>query len=283
MKESNEFEWTGERLTTNKDSEIVVHHLHRYAIAIDLVKDKVVLDIASGEGYGSNLLALSAKKVIGSDIDEKVIKFATSKYNKPNLEFRVGNADKMPVEDNSIDVVVSFETLEHHDKHEEMFSEIKRVLKPNGILIMSSPDKLNYTDIPKFNNPFHVKELYREEFKKLVQSNFKFLTFYYQSMLYGSLIVEEKGIGNGFKEFEGNFSGIKKNESLKKPVYNLCIASNVEIDNFEKYNFSFFNAEDLLHRILSKESEIYNSKTYKIGMLIAFPLRAIRKIISKIK
>ena len=172
MLKSDEFEWTGERLTTGKSNEIVIHHLHRYAIALDLVKDKVVLDIASGEGYGSSLLANEAKKVIGVDIEAKVIEFAKAKYKKANLAFKIGRADQMPVDDNSIDVVVSFETIEHHDKHEEMFLEIKRVLKPDGVLIMSSPDKLNYRDIPKFYNPFHIKELYREEFKQLVEKYF---------------------------------------------------------------------------------------------------------------
>lgn len=278
MNESKEFEWTGERLTTGKSSEIVIHHLHRYAIAMDLVKEKVVLDIASGEGYGSNLMASVAKSVIGADIDEEVVKFAQLKYIKPNLEYRVGGADKMPVENNSIDVVVSFETLEHHDKHEEMFIEIKRVLKKDGLLIMSSPDKLNYTDIPKFNNPFHVKELYREEFKQLVEKYFMNVKIYYQSVVFGSLIVPENGIGINFNEFEGGFQVISGHSSIKSPVYNICLASNIKFDDALKYDFSFFNAQDILTQILKKEEEIYNSKTYRVGKLFTFPLRVYRKL-----
>jgi ubiquinone/menaquinone biosynthesis C-methylase UbiE len=276
-----EFQWTGERLTTAKDNEIVIHHLHRYALALDLVRDKVVLDIASGEGYGSNLLATVAQKVIGADISEDVIKFAQSKYVRPNLQFKVGSADKMPVPDHSIDILVSFETLEHHDKHEEMLQEIKRVLKPDGVLIMSSPDKMNYSDVPKFSNPFHVKELYREEFKALIEQYFSHVTIYYQSILYGSLIVPEDDRGQNFVEFTGDFNHIDKLPSIKTPVYNLCIASNKNIDALRSYDFSFFNAEKVLARILAKEMEIYNSKTYRAGKLVSAPLRFFRNIFGK--
>jgi SAM-dependent methyltransferase len=281
MRKSSEFEWTGERLTTGKDNEIVIHHLHRYAIALDLVKNKIVLDIASGEGYGGNLLSKNAKNVIGVDIDTTVIEFAKSKYKKYNLEFKVGSADKIPVESNSIDVVVSFETIEHHDKHDEMFEEIIRVLKPDGILIMSSPDKLNYRDIPKFYNPFHIKELYREEFKQLIEKHFKNATIYYQSVVYGSLIVPENGLGKNFSEFEGDFEKINSHSTIKTPVYNLCIASNGSLSETLNYNFSFFNAQNMLTTILGKENEIYNSKTYKAGKIISFPLRMVRKLFAR--
>ena len=104
------FEWTGERLTTSKTNEIAIHHLHRYAIAIDLAKGKDVLDIASGEGYGSNLLANTAKSVTGVDISESVIEFAKKKYTRNNLSFKVGSTSNIPLENDSVDLLVSFET-----------------------------------------------------------------------------------------------------------------------------------------------------------------------------
>lgn len=99
------------------------------------------MDIASGEGYGSSLLSKSALSVIGVDIDNDSIENAKIKYTCPNLEFRQGSTSNVPVPDNSVDVVVSFETIEHHDKHEEMMLEIKRVLTATGTLIMSSLTK----------------------------------------------------------------------------------------------------------------------------------------------
>lgn len=273
--------FTGERLVTGVQGDIVELHLHRYAMAMEFIQNKVVLDIASGEGYGSNLMANIAQSVIGVDIDEKTIAFAQSKYLRKNLSFKVGSADNIPVEDHSVDVVVSFETIEHHDKHEEMLQEIKRVLTPGGLLIMSSPDKLNYRDIPKHYNQFHIKELYREEFKQLIQRYFTHVKIFYQTMVYGSIIVPEDGKGQNFNEYSGDFDGLNSNSTVHFPVYNVCIASDSSLENSVPVSNSLFDCETLLHKILAKESEIYNSKTYRAGKLVTFPIHFLRKILKK--
>jgi cyclopropane fatty-acyl-phospholipid synthase-like methyltransferase len=73
-------EWTGERyLPWIKDFQMHYEHLHRYAFAAQLVKGKRVLDLACGEGYGSNMLAQEAESVIGLDIDEKVVYHASNR------------------------------------------------------------------------------------------------------------------------------------------------------------------------------------------------------------
>src|SRR5687767_13069224 len=117
----------GERLETENFNENTSEHLHRYALASFLSENKVVLDIACGEGYGSNLIARKAKQVVGVDIDVATIGLAQKKYIVPNLEFKVGSAAEIPCNDKFFDMVFSFETLEHHDKHTEMMQEIKRV------------------------------------------------------------------------------------------------------------------------------------------------------------
>ena len=159
--------WTGERLETFIFSRDAIEHLHRYAIVKNYIKDKIVLDIACGEGYGSALLAENAMQVYGVDIDEMTVNSASKKYVKKNLNYLVGDVTKISFDDNSIDVIVSFETLEHHNKHEEMMQEFKRVLKPDGILVLSTPDKLYYTDEANFKNIYHIKELYKDDFFKL--------------------------------------------------------------------------------------------------------------------
>ncbi|MGB7416076.1 MAG: class I SAM-dependent methyltransferase, partial [Thermosynechococcaceae cyanobacterium] len=126
--------WKGERLETHIYNEVAVEHLHRYAITMELVKGKKVLDLASGEGYGSSLMAQVASHVTGVDISQEALDHARKKYLKSNLLFLQGSADNIPVESNTIDIVVSFETIEHHDKHEEMLLEIKRILKSDGLL-----------------------------------------------------------------------------------------------------------------------------------------------------
>src|ERR1035438_3461036 len=109
--------WTGERLETHIYNYNTIEHLHRYAMATQLVTDKIVLDIASGEGYGSNLLSKFSKKVYGVDISAETIELASKKYLKNNLQFKVGSTSNIPIPDNTIDVVVSFETIEHHNQH----------------------------------------------------------------------------------------------------------------------------------------------------------------------
>ncbi|PYS40164.1 MAG: hypothetical protein DMG14_11545, partial [Acidobacteria bacterium] len=81
-------EWTGERfLPWIKDSTIAYEHLHRYAYAATLVKCKRVLDLASGEGYGSKILSATASSVTGVDIDENVVRHASEKYGTTNVQF----------------------------------------------------------------------------------------------------------------------------------------------------------------------------------------------------
>ena len=110
--------------------QIRLEHFHRYYFVINQINlgDKIVLDLASGEGYGSDLLANYAKQIFGVDIDVETITHAKSKYIRNNLTFLIGEASHIPLPDNSIDVFVSFETIEHHDKHIEMLNEVKRVL-----------------------------------------------------------------------------------------------------------------------------------------------------------
>ena len=161
--------WTGERYVPEIGGPIELEHLHRYMLAASLVRGKRVLDIASGEGYGSDLLALSARSVFGVDISEEAVAHAGSRYRRPNLEYRVGSAADIPIADASVDAVVSFETIEHHDQHEKMLAEIKRVLAPGGLLVMSSPNRHYYSVVPNYSNPYHVKELFTEELDRLAQ------------------------------------------------------------------------------------------------------------------
>jgi len=203
--------------------EIELEHLHRYRFASQFVADKEVLDIASGEGYGSALLAQFARNVIGVDVDQQAIDHARSKYGAGNLEFRVGSCAQIPLDDKSVDVVVSFETIEHHTEHEAMMVEIKRVLRPGGLLVISSPDRLTYSDKPNFRNPFHVKELYRDEFESLLGAHFKRVRVHGQRVLFGSSI------------FPGNDRGKVAFQTLRShevslgqpadPVYLVALAS----------------------------------------------------------
>lgn len=268
--------FTGERLETFIYNANAVKHLHRYAIASKFVKEKVVLDIASGEGYGSNLMSDYASFVYGVDIDNNVIEKAKFKYRKNNIKFFVGSTSNIPLEDNSIDVVVSYETLEHTDEHERMLQEIKRVLRPNGISIISTPDKHFYSDVRNYNNEFHLKELYKSQFIALIKrcfSNYQILT---QSYLNGNSIVLDEINRNTMQFHTGDYSSFR--ETYSSPQFMIAIISD---SNFEKQNNSIFDGTSILKNnpdYQDKVDRVYNSKSFKLGNAILSPFNFLKKI-----
>lgn len=265
--------WSGERLETFIYGDVSVEHLHRYALSSMFVKDKIVLDIASGEGYGSFLMSKIARKVIGVDIDNDAVIQAKVKYRNENLHFLIGSADNIPLENSSVDVLVSFETIEHHDKHEEMFLEVKRVLKPNGILLMSSPDKKYYSDLQK-NNPYHIKELYLEEFENLSKKYFTNVQIYFQNCINGSSIIAPINSFENLKVFSGNFEEIYAKEL--PALYNIVIASEELVDEVALF---LFDGKIISEKINDDSiSYIRSSTTFKLGSLILGPFIKLKNI-----
>ncbi len=267
----------GERLLTKEFNDNTIEHLHRYAFALPFCKGKDVLDIASGEGYGSNLIAGVAKSVIGVDISKEAVSRARTKYRRTNLTFIEGSVNNVPVDSAAIDVVVSFETIEHHSHHAEMMAEIKRVLRAQGMLIISSPDKLNYSEIPHSKNPFHVKELYREELHSLVKEYFGNVLLLSQRLVYGSLIAPEQD-SRGFTEFWGDYHEVCASESLQRPVYNVCLASDSDLPPVA---LSFYDGsmvlEDLRKSLAEQRDDnlkyLLASPSYRLGRALTWPLR----------
>lgn len=213
-------DFTGERFIPNDiaDDEIKSEHLQRYQSVKELVKGKVVLDAACGEGYGSDILASNAQKVYGMDIDKESIDHAAKKYTKPNLQYLLGSIDKLPFEDGTIDIIISFETIEHVDEsiQKSFLKEIKRVLKKDGLLIMSTPNKKIYTDYRNYQNPFHVKEFYKDEFYDFLTSYFKHVEFYYQLKENVYLLSKENG------KHLSNLDSKAKMEENSKYIIAIC-------------------------------------------------------------
>jgi SAM-dependent methyltransferase len=223
--------FTGERFVPEVQGNIELEHLHRYLQACELVAGKVALDIASGEGYGSVILASKAKKVFGVDVSVEAVNHAQNRYKFDNLEFIAGDCSNIPLRDMSVDVVVSFETIEHHDQHEKMLQEIKRVLKPTGLLLISSPDKYYYSEEPGFVNAYHVKELYQDEFKKLINSHFSATEYYGQRVAYGSIILPESRKASAVTYAKDN-GDVTIAPGLAKPTFWIALASNIPLPEF---------------------------------------------------
>ena len=223
-----QLEWTGERFVPEVTGDVALEHVHRYLMAREMARDRVVLDIASGEGYGSALLAEVARKVVGVDLSPEAVEHAARQYTRYNLHFALGSCSEIPLPDSSIDLAVSFETIEHHNEHESMMQELKRVLRPRGKLIISSPDKYEYADRAGHHNPFHVKELYRHEFEDLVKRYFTHTAFYGQRVLYGSTILREDG-ATRIKSHQHQDGQAAQTTRPWTPMYWIAVASDVRL------------------------------------------------------
>lgn len=162
-----------ERVTLGTSpTEVMQEHLDRYYFALDYVKNKTVLDIACGTGYGSHILAGKARHVTGADISQEALNYAQGHYKADNLKYIQCDACSIPYPDNSFDVVVSFETLEHIEKYQAFISECSRVLKPGGKFIVSTPNSFVSSPSGNIINPYHVIEFTPVEFMEILKKEF---------------------------------------------------------------------------------------------------------------
>ena len=229
-------EWTGERYVPEVSGNIRLEHLHRYLLARELSRGRRILDIACGEGYGSGMLSEVASAVVGIDIVPQVVEHARRRYQRPNLSFAAGSCTAIPLTDQSIDVVVCFETLEHHDQHDAMISELRRVLRPDGLIVISSPNRTEYSEIPGYENPFHVRELDQGEFVALLRSQFTNTHLIGQRIRAGSVVGPVDSDENtSFLSFEDRRASEDHDGTpsrlagLTTPLYLIGVASNAQL------------------------------------------------------
>src|SRR5258708_34892722 len=188
-------EFTGERFLPSCSGEIAYEHWHRYAFARQFVAGKRVLDVACGEGYGTALLGAAAATTIGIDIDVATIDRARAAYaDGKRVRFIASSCTGLSLPSASIDVVVSFETIEHLVAADQlaMLIEFARVLTQDGLLIISSPNKRLYSDARDYVNKYHLQELYREDFGRLLTKRFPAQRWHHQRLAYWSGIWAER-------------------------------------------------------------------------------------------
>lgn len=189
--------YTGERLTSAECGQGEIEHLHRYFLARHLARGKEVLDVASGEGYGAALLAQVAQRVIGVEIDADAVAHAARAYPRDNLRFLRGDACAIPLATASVDLVTSFETIEHFYDHETFLTEIKRVLRPGGMLILSTPDRDITSPASAPPNPYHVHELTRDELRTLIARHFRHMATFAQRPMLGTALLADGPMPGG--------------------------------------------------------------------------------------
>lgn len=155
---------------------VVALHLKRYAFALPWCDGRDVLDLGCGVGYGTSFLADAGRHVVGGDVDEDAIAYARDRYARPNAEFLVLDATKLPFADGSFDAVCCFETIEHVDDPEALVREVARTLRPEGAFVVSTPRADRTTTTPE--NPFHRIEFARADFERLLLGSFSSVEMY---------------------------------------------------------------------------------------------------------
>ena len=178
--------WQTERLVPQTvpwfAKRMVREHLDRYEFACKFIKDKVVIDVACGTGFGSYILAKAgAKQIISIDNDSSAIGTAQIKFKNNKISYIIADAQKIPLRDNVADTIISFETIEHLTDPRKFLRELHRLLNPKGTLLISTPnEETSYGD-----NPFHIKEYTLIELKKL-------LNIFPKSKFYGQRPLNKK-------------------------------------------------------------------------------------------
>ncbi|MCH2693468.1 MAG: methyltransferase domain-containing protein [Acidobacteriia bacterium] len=194
-------DFTGERIIPEKvETDLLNEHLCRYLFAQMLLDDAVVLDMGSGVGYGSQLLAAKARSVISVDIVEECIRYAVKKYPDENIDYLVADGHSIPLTSQSVDVIVSFELIEHLKDQSPHLLELDRVLKPEGFLVISTPNRIFYTEERKEINPFHTHEFDFQEYVTFLKTTFPCVNVYFQNHI-ESLFIGNPSLNHGTKTY----------------------------------------------------------------------------------
>jgi SAM-dependent methyltransferase len=208
-----DMEFTGERVVPDKTPQAIYdEHIYRYMFAAGLTQRKKVLDVACGTGYGLSYMAeKGAGEAVGVDLSWKAVGYARERFGgERRISFICADGTRMPFADDSFDVVVSFETIEHIRKYGRFLSECRRVIKEGGSIICSTPNRRIFSpNLAKPINTFHVKEFWPDEFHRLLSRYFTQVTFYGQCdvrLADNSVDRSDYGV-HGFKDDERTSSG----------------------------------------------------------------------------
>ncbi len=195
-------------------------HIRRYELAADLIDRidaSIVADLACGTGYGSTVLAHDHDiTYLGVDIDLPTIRYAQKRYGSPTHQFHCASAIELPIGDSEVDLIASFETIEHIEETEKLCAQYARILKPDGLLVVSTPHKLGPT-------PHHVYDWDLEEFINALEPNFKIIE------LIGQLPVDEvfdPSLPPGMWYLDPTQSGNQPNiqPTVRRPDFLIAIA-----------------------------------------------------------
>ena len=245
----SESEFNLERVVPNdkKTRFLFQEHSLRYLFASQFVKSKTVLDAACGTGYGASMmLDAGAKKVVGIDNSAEAIEYCKKNYKKDNLEFKTEECEKINL-DVPFDIVVSFETIEHLKNQSRFVSEVKRLLKDDGVFIVSTPNKETYPA----GNPYHFREFTESEFKSFLGKYFSNVTIFYQYYPPSMAICKPMDVMDDLKinffdvtKFKIDVLNEEFNLNNTTGLFFIAICSNSAVENIDNKLYFFKETND---------------------------------------
>ena len=202
-------------------------HRGRYLWAGQLAAGLDVLDAGCGTGYGTEILAdAGATRVVGIDVSEAAITEAKSNSSRQTSEFLLGDLHSLPFADASFDLAVCFEVIEHVENQQLAIAELRRVLRPTGILTISSPNRNVYPP----GNPYHTHEFVPEELEAALSQKFANVTLFRQSPWLAAAILDDNqarsvGVENELELRVVKIAAVSPNEEM----YTVALASDAEL------------------------------------------------------
>ena len=249
---------SGERMIPAFHHEAVVYaeHIVRYLFATRFVRGKRVLDVASGVGYGADLLkSAGAAEVVALDRSAEAVKYGRKHHSKSRPDYVVGDVESLPVRSTQFDVVVSFETIEHVPDYQRFLAEVKRALRQDGLCIVSTPNKSVYVE----GNPFHTKEFTFAEFEQALAGYFRYVETFSQDDWIASAVFfpeEMEGADKPLGGQPGLFKAVGKSPSETLYMVSLCSEVPVPEAGLEVVLSSLYEMRYYLLEIAQRDADI---------------------------
>ncbi|UCH87487.1 MAG: class I SAM-dependent methyltransferase [Dehalococcoidia bacterium] len=253
----------GERMIPASHHEAVVYaeHIVRYLFATRFVRGKRVLDVASGVGYGADILkSAGAAEVVAIDRSPEAVKYGKKHHSRYQPAYVVGDAESLPVRSSQFDVVVSFETIEHVPDYQRFLAEVKRALRQDGLCIVSTPNRDVYVE----GNPFHTKEFTFAEFEQTLTGYFQYVETLSQDDWIASTVFfpeEMEGADKPLGRQPSIFKAVGKSPSETLYLVSLCSDARLPEAGQEVVLTSLYEMRYYLQEIAQRDAEIERLKT----------------------
>jgi ubiquinone/menaquinone biosynthesis C-methylase UbiE len=257
-----DLDFNGERVVPDKtETSLYKEHIDRYQFASKFIRDNKILDLACGTGYGSHyLINKGAREVVGVDISPEAIEYAKNHYYNENLNYICADALELPFSDGSFDAIVSFETIEHLQNDEKFIAQCHRIIKKDGLLIISTPNKRFWS--PEQDQPcneYHFREYSAPEFEELLASYFRDIELYGQKNIN---LIKKSFIDKSFKLI----SIIPKGNLINQKILNIKNNKRIKPETPDRKDDPVKRTEEPLDEIKKYKESKYNIPKFIIAL-----------------